>query len=52
MTSVAEGITFLLEVNMVDRYRFEVIEGVGHLVPLLAPNRVAELVTDYIRTGR
>jgi pimeloyl-ACP methyl ester carboxylesterase len=35
-----------------DRYRFEVIDDVGHSVPQLAPNRVAELVTDHIRTGR
>ncbi|WP_170977650.1 alpha/beta fold hydrolase [Blastococcus sp. CCUG 61487] len=32
-------------------YRLEVLEGVPHWIPELAPDRVAELVTAHVRTG-
>jgi pimeloyl-ACP methyl ester carboxylesterase len=31
-------------------YRLEVLEGVTHWIPELAPGRVAELVTEHVRT--
>jgi pimeloyl-ACP methyl ester carboxylesterase len=32
-------------------YRLEVLEGVGHWIPELAPDRVAELVTAHVRAA-
>jgi pimeloyl-ACP methyl ester carboxylesterase len=31
-------------------YRLEVLEGISHFIPELAPDRVAELVTEHVRT--
>jgi pimeloyl-ACP methyl ester carboxylesterase len=30
-------------------YRLEVLEGISHFIPELAPDRVAELVTEHVR---
>jgi pimeloyl-ACP methyl ester carboxylesterase len=32
-------------------YRLEILEGVTHWIPELAPDRVAELITEHIRTA-